>query len=103
MLINEMILMLIALPMVPNRLTKLWKMNSSNRTNQDSNNKLIFNTEIEKPNQDSNVIVSNKRFLRKIPNRSVLRDFFTNNGKFYVPPKKDLTGKFCSVINYYYF
>ena len=27
-----------------------------------------------------------KKFLSKIPNPTVLRDFFINKGKFYVPP-----------------
>jgi len=40
---------------------------------------------------------SSKRFLEKIPNRSVMRDFFTNKGKELVPSMKDLTGKFCRV------
>lgn len=39
-----------------------------------------------------------KRFLSKIPNASVMRDFFVNQGKFYVPPKRDLTSSFCRVI-----
>ena len=39
-----------------------------------------------------------KRFMTKIPNIDVMRDFFVNTGKFYVPPKRDLTATFCKVF-----
>ena len=39
-----------------------------------------------------------KKFLSKIPNLRTLRDFLINKGKFYVPPQRDLTSKFCKEI-----
>jgi len=39
-----------------------------------------------------------QRFLAKIPNTKVLRDFLINSGGYYVPPIKDLTNEFCRVI-----
>ena len=41
------------------------------------------------------------RFLAKIPNTKVLRDFLVNSGGYYVPPLKDLTNDFCRVKTYY--
>ena len=38
------------------------------------------------------------RFMSKIPNASVMRDFFVNTGKFYVPPQRDLTSTFCKDV-----
>ena len=35
------------------------------------------------------------RFIEKIPNVHVLRDFFTNTGKYYCPHKRELALKFC--------
>ena len=40
------------------------------------------------------------RFLAKIPNTKVLRDFLVNSGGYYVPPLKDLTNDFCRVKTY---
>ena len=42
--------------------------------------------------------MNQKRFLAKIPNASVMRDFFINSGKYYVPPIRDLTSAFCRDI-----
>ena len=33
-----------------------------------------------------------------MPNVKVLREFLIHKGKFYTPPIKDLTNKFCRVI-----
>ncbi len=38
-----------------------------------------------------------QRFLAKIPNIRVLRDFLVNKGGYYVPPIRDLTNDFCRV------
>ena len=40
-----------------------------------------------------------QRFLAKIPNIKVLREFFVNKGKYYVLPLKDLTNTYCRVNN----
>jgi hypothetical protein len=43
--------------------------------------------------------MNQSRFLAKIPNTKVLRDFLINSGGYYVPPLKDLTNDFCRVKN----
>ena len=42
--------------------------------------------------------MSPSRFLAKIPNVRVLRDFLVNTGGYYCPPLKDMTNSFCRVI-----
>ena len=44
--------------------------------------------------------MASSRFLAKIPNTKVLRDFLVNSGGYYVPPIKDLTNNFCRVKTY---
>ena len=39
-----------------------------------------------------------QRFLMKIPNTKVLREFLINKGAYYVPPIKDMTNAFCRVL-----
>ena len=46
--------------------------------------------------------MASSRFLAKIPNTKVLRDFLVNSGGYYVPPIKDLTNNFCRVKQYFY-
>ena len=41
-----------------------------------------------------------QRFLAKIPNTKVLRDFLVNAGGYYAPPLTDLTNDFCRVFLY---
>ena len=38
-----------------------------------------------------------QRFLAKIPNTKVLREFLINTGGYYAPPLRDLTNDFCKV------
>ena len=44
------------------------------------------------------VEISENRFLSKIPKVAQLKDFFINAGGYYVPPDRDLTNTFCTVI-----
>ncbi len=44
------------------------------------------------------VEISSNRFLAKIPGMKELRDFFINAGGYYLPPERDLTNDFCTVI-----
>jgi len=44
------------------------------------------------------VEISEKRFLLKIPEVAQLKDFFINAGGYYLPPDRDLTNDFCTVI-----
>ena len=37
-------------------------------------------------------------YLKKIPSINILRDFFANTGKYYLPSNRELGSKFCKDI-----
>ncbi len=46
---------------------------------------------------DDSQNIPEQRFLAKIPNTAVLREFLVNHGGYYCPPLKDMSNDFCTV------